>query len=67
MRPEADRGPPRLGVQRQFEPNRLAEDCQTRAYAEVLPLERRGEATVTTLSAEELLGKEQVLQGGRAA
>jgi hypothetical protein len=38
MKPEASSGPTRLAVSREFEPNRLAEDCQTRAYEQVLPV-----------------------------
>lgn len=38
MRPQATAGPPCLRVERAFEPNRLAEDLQARAYEQVVPV-----------------------------
>ncbi len=38
MRPKATPGPPGLGMHREFETNRFANDCQARAYEEALPV-----------------------------
>jgi hypothetical protein len=53
MRRTASAGPPRLGVQRHFEPSRLARDYQTRAY-ELVPVRRHTKtmAGMMDLSAE---------------
>ena len=48
MRPEASAGPTRLTVRRQFEPNRLAEDCQSRAYEQVVPVDGQAELAALT-------------------
>jgi hypothetical protein len=37
MRPKGAREA-RVGVEREFEPNRLARDCQARAYEQALPV-----------------------------
>ena len=47
MRRAASTGPPRHAVQRHFEPSRLAEDCQTRAY-ELVPVGRCTKSKVGT-------------------
>ena len=49
MRPEASVGPTRLTVRRQFEPNRLAVDCQSLAYEQVVPVNGQVELAARTL------------------
>jgi hypothetical protein len=68
MRPKGARGA-RVGVERHFEPNRLARDCQARAYEEALPVVCRsrpkgGTVDQTGVGLEET---EQANQGGIAA
>jgi hypothetical protein len=48
MRPKGARGA-RVEVERQFEPNRLARDCQVRAYEEALPVVCRSRTTGGTV------------------
>ncbi len=67
MRPETSSGP--LGVQRQFETNRLAKDFQARAYEEVVPVVGRSR-TGTAATGRAGAGEEQtkvLSQGGSAA
>jgi hypothetical protein len=46
MKPPLRTGPPDRQVQRAFEGNRLAKDCQTRAYQKVLPAVRRSQTRI---------------------
>lgn len=43
MKQDPSSRPAHLSVQRQFEPNRLANDCQAQAYEHVLPVGGRSE------------------------
>jgi hypothetical protein len=52
MRLDASSKPVRLGVHRQYEVNRLAKDCQARAYERVLPIAGRSEFTVVPNQAD---------------
>jgi hypothetical protein len=53
MRADTATGPPDLRVQRRAEINRLAKDCQARAYEELLPIIRRCRpSTAATAEAE---------------
>lgn len=69
MRSKAGTGPRCLEVQRGFEPNRLALECQARGYEEVLPVVRRRSTTTTmdTASDRGVVIQELVVQGGIAA
>jgi len=40
MEPEASASSAGMGVQRLFEPHRLASECQAQAYERVLPLDQ---------------------------
>ena len=69
MRRAASTGPPRLEVQRQFEPSRLAKDCQVRAY-ELVPVGRRTMTRAETTDPRAVVdrtGVELISQGGVAA
>lgn len=61
MRPQATAGPPRLRVERAFEPNRLAEDLQARAYEQVVPVVVRSLA-VRWREVEDVETPEETLQ-----
>lgn len=50
MKQEASSRPARLRVQRQFEANRLAGDCQARAYEQAVPVVGRSEFAVVLSS-----------------
>jgi hypothetical protein len=50
MRPEVSSTPPVLNVRRHFETNRMAGDCQGRAYEQVLPVAGRSEWAVAASS-----------------
>ena len=53
MGPDASTAPPGPRVERRSETNRLAKDCQVRAYEELLPIIRRGPTTrAATVQAE---------------
>jgi hypothetical protein len=69
MEPAAAIGSLRLGVQRQFEANRLAKDFQARAYEQVLPLGGffPARAVTTDQTGVGLEQPAQVSQGGVAA
>ena len=62
------RGPPvpRLAVLRQFEPNRLAGDCQARVYEAVMPV-AGSEGAATTMAENEVRQEERLCQEGVAA
>ena len=70
MRRAASTGPPRLEVQRHFEPARLATDYQARAY-ELVPVGRRTKTGVglsgPNAEGVDRAGVELNLQGGAAA
>jgi hypothetical protein len=70
MRPKASTGPPRTDVQRQFDANRLGEDCQARAYEQVLPVVRRPLIIRTDIASQTMVFSEHTeasRQGGVAA
>lgn len=66
MTPDVSGGPTGLAVRRQFEPNRLAEDCQTRAYEQVLAVVDQAELTCQPGNQAEMSGT-LVSQEGVAA
>lgn len=49
MRPAGGSAPPGVPVQRQFEGNRLAKECQARAYQKLLPMTGRSESTTSRM------------------
>jgi hypothetical protein len=69
MRPGTSTGPPQARVQRQFDPSRLAPDCQAHAYEQVLPVIRRSLVGSATPLPRELISQDtQGLEpGGQAA
>jgi hypothetical protein len=58
MGPVASTGPPRPGVERRFETNRLAKDFQARAYEELLPIIRRCPSGTAATAQAEVAGAE---------